>query len=290
MKVYDKKEIKVSEIMQLVILHAVYSLKESDDVFFQGGTAIRWCYNGMRFSEDLDFVTHLEKERIKDLIEKISEPVRRGMIAHFGNGEFEVSTKKTSRPSYHISFFRYRPVNERKKFSVKVEFERLKQDRTPQTQNMVLYTLPLVSSLITAGEFRIPHAGSILLVETREEILSDKIRALLEREYLKGRDFYDIWYLFTLRGVTCSMKTVLGKMSMYLAPFTEKRGIDFFLNPGKKEKQEMIDAIRQDLSRFLPPRELAVFETREFSDFFDALKSVFASLKGMDLTAPEEEA
>lgn len=86
------------------------------------------------------------------------------------------------------------------------------------------------------------------------------------------------------------MKTVLGKMSMYSAPFTEKRGIDFFLNPGKKEKQEMIDAIRQDLSRFLPPRELATFETREFSDFFDALKSVFASLKGMDLTAPEEEA
>ncbi|GBD99095.1 hypothetical protein BMS3Abin07_01127 [bacterium BMS3Abin07] len=289
MKAYNEKDIKVSEIMQLIILHSLYALKESGDVFFQGGTAIRWCYSGMRFSEDLDFVTHLEKDHLCDLLNKISGPVRKGMIAHFGNGEFEVSTKKTSRPSSYIAFFRYRPINERKKFSVKIEFERLKKNRAPQTQNMILYTLPLVSSLITAGEFRIPNAGSILLVETKEEILSDKIRALLEREYLKGRDFYDIWYLSKLNGVRCAPDMVLRKMSMYTAPFTPRRSVDDFLRPGKKERQEMIAAIRQDLSRFLPPEEFVIFETGGFSDFFDALKVVFTGFKSVDLVPPEEK-
>jgi len=127
MKSYNNQNIKVSEIMQLIILHSLYSLKDSGDIFFQGGTAIRWCYSGMRFSEDLDFVTHLKKGQISDLMKKITEPVRKGMIAHFGRGEFEVRSKKASRASSHISFFRYRPINERKKFSVKVEFEMLKK-------------------------------------------------------------------------------------------------------------------------------------------------------------------
>jgi predicted nucleotidyltransferase component of viral defense system len=56
MKNYNEKTIKSSEIFQILILHSLYSLKESKDVYFQGGTAIRWCYNGSRFSEDLDFV------------------------------------------------------------------------------------------------------------------------------------------------------------------------------------------------------------------------------------------
>lgn len=288
MKSYNKKNIEASEIMQLVILHSLYSLKDSGNIFFQGGTAIRWCYSGMRFSEDLDFVTHLEKKQLSDLLEKISEPVRKGMIAHFGNGEFEVTSKKTSRPSSHISFFRYRPINERKKISVKVEFEMLKKNRAPLTQNMILYTLPLVSNLIATGEFRIPSAGSILLVETKEEILSDKIRALFEREYLKGRDFYDIWYLSTLNNVKCEPEKVLEKMSMYTAPFTPKRSIDFFLRPGKKEKQEMVDTIRQDLLRFLPPAEISIFETGGFSVFFDALNAAFGNIRGINLIAPEE--
>ncbi|MBI5204867.1 MAG: nucleotidyl transferase AbiEii/AbiGii toxin family protein, partial [Nitrospirae bacterium] len=49
MKSYNERYIKDSEIMQLVILHALYSLKESKDVCFQGGTALRWCYSGSRF-------------------------------------------------------------------------------------------------------------------------------------------------------------------------------------------------------------------------------------------------
>lgn len=62
-------------------------------------------------------------------------------------------------------------------------------------ERFILRDLPLVTGLLTAGELIMPYASSIILAETPEEILSDKIRALYERKYLKGRDIYDIWWI-----------------------------------------------------------------------------------------------
>jgi predicted nucleotidyltransferase component of viral defense system len=282
MKAYSEKYIKYSEIMQLIILHNLYSLKESRDIFSQGGTAIRWCYNGNRFSEDLDFVTHLKIGSIDALINKMSENIRKGMIAHLGIGEFEIRKRKISRSTSHISFFQFLPLKERKKVSVKVEFEVLKEDFSPETEKMILSMLPFVRHLISAGEFRIPNPNSIILVETKEEILSDKVRALLEREYLKGRDFYDIWFLHSLN-VRCIPDLVRRKLFMYKAPFTPKRKIDFFLNSSTKGRKEITEAIKQDLSRFLSPQEMSLFERNGFKDMFDALRTVFTQLKDSDL-------
>lgn len=59
MKTYREIYIRKAEIAQLVLLHQLYAHKESRHLIFQGGIAIRWCYGGSRFSEDLDFVTPL---------------------------------------------------------------------------------------------------------------------------------------------------------------------------------------------------------------------------------------
>jgi len=271
MKSYNERDIKSSEILQLIILHTIYSEKESKDIFFQGGTAIRWCYSGNRFSEDLDFVTHLQREGVESLLEKTSEQIRKTAIAHFGTGEFEVRQRKTGRKGSHTAFIRFRPDSERKKISVKVEFEELREGISPQTEKMFLSMLPLVRHLITSGDFRVPVPSSIILAETMEEILSDKIRALLEREYLKGRDFYDIWFLTSLN-VRCDAELIKRKTTIYKAPFTCRRGVDFFLNPDDKGRNEIAGAIRQDLSRFVSQQDMALFETNGFRDMFDALK------------------
>ena len=52
-----------------------------------------------------------------------------------------------------------------------------------------------MAGLVTTGELIMPYSSSIILAETPDEIFSDKIRALYERKYLKGRDTYDIWWL-----------------------------------------------------------------------------------------------
>ncbi|HPV52315.1 MAG TPA: nucleotidyl transferase AbiEii/AbiGii toxin family protein, partial [Smithella sp.] len=59
MKNYRETHIRKAEIAQLILLHELYRQKDSRSLIFQGGTALRWCYGGSRFSEDLDFVTSL---------------------------------------------------------------------------------------------------------------------------------------------------------------------------------------------------------------------------------------
>jgi predicted nucleotidyltransferase component of viral defense system len=278
MKAYNESDIKSSEILQLIVLDALYSQKESKDICFQGGTALRWCYGGNRFSEDLDFVTHLTEDGIGSLLEKIAEQIRRTAVAHFGTGEFEIKRRESNRKAACTAFIRFRPDNEKRKISVKIDFERLREGFFPQTGKIFLFTLPSVRYLITAGEFRIPAPSSVIVVETLEEILSDKIRALLERAYLKGRDFYDIWFLISLN-VRCDAELMKKKIEMYEAPFTYKRGIDFFLRPDEKGRKEICAAIKQDLSRFLSQEDMSVFEANGFKDMFDALTVAFSPLK-----------
>jgi predicted nucleotidyltransferase component of viral defense system len=278
MNKYNEREIAHSEILQLLILYNLYSLKESKDIYFQGGTAIRWCYNGTRFSEDLDFVTHLQIKDVEESLNRISDNIKKGLIAHFGQGEFEVKKRKPSRRTSHISFINFRPLKERRKISVKVEFEELKKGLSPEVTHIVLSMLPQVRYLIDAGEFRIPHPNSIITVESKEEILSDKIRALLERRYFKGRDFYDLWYLAS-QGVRCTPEIVKKKLQMYKSPFTCRRKVEFFVNPDKKNRQEIIKAIKQDLSRFLPSQEMSLFESNDFREILNALNITFKPLE-----------
>ena len=56
--------VRKAEIAQLILLHQLYSLSGSRELIFQGGTALRWCYGGSRFSEDLDFVTPLGADEV----------------------------------------------------------------------------------------------------------------------------------------------------------------------------------------------------------------------------------
>ncbi|MEK6654966.1 MAG: nucleotidyl transferase AbiEii/AbiGii toxin family protein, partial [Thermodesulfobacteriota bacterium] len=50
---------------------------------FRGGTALRWCYGGSRFSEDLDFVTPLGSDEVRAKLNRALKAVEREMVPHF---------------------------------------------------------------------------------------------------------------------------------------------------------------------------------------------------------------
>ena len=56
------------EYLQLLFLKYFYTQKESEKVYFKGGTALRFLYDSFRFSEDLDFTSLLPEKKIKVLI------------------------------------------------------------------------------------------------------------------------------------------------------------------------------------------------------------------------------
>ena len=172
MKSYDQPRVKHAEIVQLILLESLYTLRESREVIFQGGTAIRWFYGGMRFSEDLDFVTSLSRERVVALMKSAVEPIRRQMVANFGAGTFTLKEKKGHFSSYR-AFIQFQPAAVRSKISVKIEFEMLVPGVKPNTELKIMQASPTVSHFLQEGGFKTSGASVIVNVETAQEILSD---------------------------------------------------------------------------------------------------------------------
>jgi predicted nucleotidyltransferase component of viral defense system len=285
MKTYRETYIRRAEIAQLIILHQLYMQKGSHNLIFQGGTALRWCYGGARFSEDLDFVTPLAPESIKKILTGALRGVEKVLIPHFGVGAFTLVEKK-SRADALKCFVDFRPETSREKLSVKLEFEGLIEKILPQRENHVLSSLPTVAYLITAGDFRVPRPNTVIVTETPAEIISDKVRSLLERKYLKGRDLFDVWHLRNNLKTVVDVELVERKFSMYREVFVARRNIDFFASASKKGEKEMREAIEQDLSRFLPPEVLAVHQADGFAVFLQATRLLFAELKEKGMRLP----
>lgn len=281
MKAYSERHIRRSEISQLILLQYLYARPESRHLVFQGGTAIRWCHGGERFSGDLDFVTHLDRTALEKLIRSVETHVARESIAHFGPGRL-ILTPRGQRDEGTVWRMIFEPQTARDRITVKVECERLREGAILATEPRVLGMQKAVSYLIGASEFRIPRPNSVLVVETPEEILSDKVRALLERPYLKGRDIYDVWHLRDRLGVPVVREVVERKFSCYTAPFTPRRRPAWF----ESNEKESVDAIEADLRRFLSPEMMVVCRDDGYRRFLDAVKGVFRELREVGVEVP----
>jgi predicted nucleotidyltransferase component of viral defense system len=281
MKAYSERYIRRSELFQLILLQHLYSRPESSRLVFQGGTAIRWCHNGGRFSEDLDFVTQLERTALERLMKSIEAQVAREAVAHFGPGRLTVTSRGrlVERVVWRMA---YEPQNLRDRIMVKVECERLQKGISPATEPRVLGMQSAVSYLIAGGEFRIPRPNSVMVVETLEEILSDKVRALLERPYLKGRDIYDVWHLRERLQVRIDREVVERKLSCYAAPFTARRSPEWFTNADN----DLRDVIENDLGRFLSPEIMTVCRNDAYRTFLDAVKALFREVLESGVVIP----
>jgi predicted nucleotidyltransferase component of viral defense system len=285
MKNYQDTYIRQAEIAQLVILNQLYNQRGSQDLLFQGGTALRWCYGATRFSEDLDFVTQLAVSDVRSVLEAALKGMERVMIPHFGLGDFTF-TEKPSRADSLKCFLNFRSEAAREKISVKFEAEGLVAGQLPQRKNHVLSGLPSVAYLIGAGDFRVPRPNAVIVAETPAEILSDKVRSLLERRYLKGRDLFDVWYLRTGMKTEVNIEITEKKFKMYCAPFNAHRSMDFFAKPSRQDKEALQAAVEQDLSRFLPPDVLTVWRDERFEAFLEAVRALFVELKDKGVRLP----
>lgn len=278
---YDRTRIRQAEVAQLVVLQSLFSVRESREVIFQGGTAIRWFYGGVRFSEDLDFVTTLGREDVVALMQSITPSIRRHLVANFGTGSFSVKEKK-----YHLSSYRafidFLPSAARSKISVKMEFERLLSGTCPDRNAKIMQSSPAVSYFLQEGGYKAPGVPVVINIETAEEILSDKLRALVERPYTKGRDFFDLWFLFETLHAKPNSTLLQRKLDMYEVPFTVRTPVSFYTHLDsieRKAKQVLLREIHQDLARFLGPDAIEALEQNEYRDLLAAVQSAFVSIE-----------
>jgi predicted nucleotidyltransferase component of viral defense system len=169
------------EYLQARILAALQRAEAMIPLAFHGGTALRFLYACPRYSEDLDFA--LERDLGRYDFRAYLHAVRTDLTAE----AYAVELKASDRRVVHSAFVRFPGLlrdlglspRREEVFSVKIEV-----DTHP----------PAGATLATTVVRR--YVTLQLQHHDRASLLAGKLRAVLQRPYLKGRDVYDLlWYL-----------------------------------------------------------------------------------------------
>lgn len=167
------------EYLQHEILDSIFKLPGSENLSFIGGTAIRIVYGSKRFSEDLDFDNFgLSFKDFQLLLGKVVVDMR--------DKGFDVEFRMVEKNAYHcyikfpsILFDNQMTGHKEEKILVRV-------DATPKRK----LVKPEVFVLNKFDIYR------NILVNSDAVILAQKLIAIIQRKREKGRDFYDVSYLF----------------------------------------------------------------------------------------------
>lgn len=169
------------EYLQARILGLLQEAGAMIPLAFHGGTALRFLYAIPRYSEDLDFA--LERATEMYDFEGYLHAIRRALTAE----GYDVNVKFNDRKTVHSAFIRFPSLLFELGFSPhrsEVLAVKIEVDTQP----------PNGAELVTTVIRR--HVLLNLQHHSRASLFAGKIHALLQRDYVKGRDLYDIvWYL-----------------------------------------------------------------------------------------------
>ncbi len=204
-------------------------LKET--LIFKGGTCLKKCWSTeYRFSEDLDFTSKSQEFKLT--------PDHLKFITKYIEDNTGVKT--------HIVSLRPLQFQDRLTgYEAIIKFWGADHPRnvmptTPDRwQTKIKIEIILYEEMIFEATERTvshPYSDKLALENTIpcykiEEVLSEKIRALIQRSYTAPRDYYDIWYLsnnFPDLNWTIIIEAFYKKMKFKNIEFT---GVDQLINP-----------------------------------------------------------
>lgn len=229
-----------------------------DTLIFKGGTCLKKCwFEDYRFSEDLDFTSkspefELTQNHLKFITKHIEDNT--GVITHIVSlRPLQFQNKLTGYEAI-IKFWGadhpknvMPPLPDRWQTKIKIE--------------IILYEEMIFE--VTERPVSHPYSDKLALENAIpcykiEEILSEKIRALIQRSYTAPRDYYDIWYLsnnFPDLNWTMIVEAFYKKMKFKNIEFT---GIDQLINP--KSDKALKGAWKNSLGHQIQPEKLPEYE------------------------------
>jgi predicted nucleotidyltransferase component of viral defense system len=240
-------------------LDAIYSVEElRKNLIFKGGTCLRKCYiPDYRFSEDLDFTSNNPDFKLKEghLAEITSLLFQRvGMLTHIESLKDLIYNDQLVGYEAIVKFWG-------------ADHPRNETPPSPQRwQTKIKIEIILYESLLFDIQHKdVVHGYSDKLTENAigipcysiEEVLSEKMRSLVQRSYTAPRDLYDLWYLSRhYKNVELKnlKKAFLKKMEFKRHTFS---GIDQLLNPENDRplKNAWKNSLRHQISGELPEYE-----------------------------------
>lgn len=173
------------EYLQHLFLSYFYQLPQSNEIYFKGGTALRFVYQSPRFSEDLDFSINKEDiQGIEDMLLEVLGKIEKENIQ---------ATLQDATPTSggYLSTIDFVLFEQKIPIQIQISFR--------ESENR--------GEVITITSDLIPPYTLVALAE--EQLVSQKIRALLDRK--KSRDFYDLYFILRKQMPIADKKTVLPK-------------------------------------------------------------------------------
>ena len=212
------------EDVQKTILTALSRKELFNHLVFQGGTALRLFYGNPRFSEDLDFVT-IEGKKTDVLVK---------------NADHIQDFVEESYPFLDGSDVRIQKNDEIKRLVLKTQSNDLRQKLRVHIE---AFQVPSYDNGPKILDHRPFHPS--VRVESMGEILCDKLVALIGRNYIKGRDLWDVHYLVQERDISIDRGLVEKKLDDY--------GIEDIESSAalKRCKNEGLKALDNEMKRFL---------------------------------------
>lgn len=261
----------IKELLHYDILHALSQTPLADQLVFRGGTALRLCYGGNRYSEDLDFVC--PDKLNADHWEQFEQTLKRTVAASFGC-EVELHAAKAG-GGEHVAVERWQA-------RVYLPAEVVGQARTERI-NIEIADLPAWDTsfrfLRSDHPLQTAKAGYseiLLQVESETEILADKVVALAGRPYLKARDVWDLNWLLQ-KGVQVAAGMVAEKAERYGLGSLHaalQAAVLRLHDPRAHER------FRQEMSRFLLSSNARHLANERFvMQFFDAAEQFLRGIK-----------
>ncbi|MHB1679235.1 MAG: nucleotidyl transferase AbiEii/AbiGii toxin family protein [bacterium] len=245
------------EILQLNILDILSNYSELyKNIAFQGGTALKLCYNLNRYSEDLDFTINKEGKRfINKLFDELPSKLKI---------DEKIEATFNSKGLMDIINVKVIPEERIKSINVKIEF-----------MEVPSYTKQF---RIVENKYSFGIKDLYIPAESLEEILADKIvalggRPLLDSMPFKSRDIWDIAWLSN-NNIVLNLDLISKKLDDY------KISKDIFLNNIYKrlefttlEKGSIF--FKNEISRFVFGKTLSLLQDDKFiNSTFEEVKSL----------------
>lgn len=253
-----EQENALKEIAQEITLMALSRAGFFRIAAFQGGTCLRILYKLQRFSEDLDFSLEAPDKNFQ-WIHYLNYMKDEFLIYGY---EMEIDEKSRMNKAVKSAFLKADSLG-----GIMV-IKDLRTNRPKIKIKLEIDTNPPMGSEYELKYLDFPLPFSVR-TQTLPSLFAGKCHALLCREYVKGRDWYDfIWYVS--QGVKINL-LLLEHAIAQTGPWHNKEihvtQSWLLLELEKKIKSLNWDDVKQDVERFLKPNELASLEVWS-RDFF----------------------
>jgi predicted nucleotidyltransferase component of viral defense system len=251
----DMEQNLVKEAIHLRLLSALSEARVLRDIVFHGGSALRLCYGGEPYSEDLHFVrgkaaSDGDKIEFDRLVRDALETVKKSLHRSFDIDPDQIAFGQPAHPmairsdSGSVAAWQIvvpiEPTQRSPESCIKLEFA-----------NVPSYDCGPNVVRATPGLVQVDDV--ILTVERPDEILADKAVALTAGEVMQYRDVWDVWHLVNKLDAQADRDMVRRKFADYGVADVEAKA---------KHRCEQLAKLRSgkalldEMRRFLPAKRV----------------------------------